>query len=240
MEDERCLVARGRSRTYLLLAKAFLGKPSAEYLAQVRDGRLLDALQDSLSEEYRSAIEGLRGVAMGPSFASAGELEPVYESLFRVPVPGRYVPPYESCFREGAGAIDSGYGDMWGSSSCQVNEFYARNRLKLAVENLPSDHVGVELLFMSKMCELEAQAIKEGEYESAALLQYEELQFLESHLIVWLPRLARKVGEVHPGGFYAHLAWLAAGFAEGDADYLGEASFGVASIETLESELAGA
>ena len=107
-----------------------------------------------------------------------------------------------------------------GESAIAVRRIYreAGTEIDQACKELPT-HIGVELSFMSVLCEIEAEAIL-AEETSALLsqekregiesikLKYQELQirFLRDHLTDWFPLLCQSILANAKSQFYRGLA----------------------------------
>lgn len=94
-----------------------------------------------------------------------------------------------------------------------------------AEDNERPDHVSVECEFMSLLTAKEAHGCLHG---SAAEMQKvvcdAQRSFLEDHLAMWLPSLARRVAEADPDGFYGAIARFAGAFVEAECRRLGAIS----------------
>ncbi len=213
-------VAVGRGKIYYWLARLYLLSPTYQDLVRALDSQLLQVLRASLNEKGQQSIEWLTTFAKNLDATAAEQLCEKFYELFSVPIPGKYVPPYESCFRERISANPSGYGEILGAASMKVKAFYTTNGFEPTTANTPPDHIGIELLFMSKMCEREAEAIidkREGDYGN---IRKQELKFLSEHLYAWIPHFAQELGKVKNIEFYTNLAELTKMFAGHDMNYL--------------------
>jgi len=209
--------AIGRSKIYYWLAHLFLANPTYEDLVRALDAQLLLALEETI-DGNEPAVAWLRSFAKNLDRVSADRVSQTYSELFVVPIPGKYLPPYESCLRERIS--ESIYGEIMGNASGRVAQFYRRNGFEPTAENTPPDHVGIELLFMSMMCQRETEAIAEKEQGQSMQLRTQELSFLREHLHSWLPDFAQALTKRENADFYAKLAQIAEIFVQRDMDYL--------------------
>jgi TorA maturation chaperone TorD len=95
-----------------------------------------------------------------------------------------------------------------------------------ACEELPT-HIGVEISFMSFLCEREAEAIRSGsstlpddrERMNGSSVRYRDLQieFLQKHLNLWFPQLSRAIQGCARSGLYRGLARITEEFLRWDA-----------------------
>ena len=134
--------AIGRSKIYYWLAHLFLANPTYEDLVRALDAQLLLALEETI-DGNEPAVAWLRSFAKNLDRVSADRVSQTYSELFVVPIPGKYLPPYESCLRERIS--ESIYGEIMGNASGRVAQFYRRNGFEPTAENTPPDHVGIGL-----------------------------------------------------------------------------------------------
>jgi len=82
------------------------------------------------------------------------------------------------------------------------------------------DHVAVELEFMKAMCQHIDDELKNGTIEKAAELFASQSNFLEDHLVSWVPMLTADVRHFAQTDFYQGLAYLTDGYLETDKEFL--------------------
>ncbi len=201
--------ARERSGLYGFLAEVFRAEPSEDLLRKVRDGRFLETLTAA-------------GAHLGEDFAAQPEaklledLAVEYTRLFLGP--GKHVRPYAATYLGGAGASLCGPTTVW------ARDFMERSGFALAPEHrdLP-DHVSIELEFMARMAEREAQAIEDTDPETAGQCRWIQKEFLDSHLGRWLPEFCGHAAEHAELTFYREMARLAGHFVESEAEYFAQA-----------------
>jgi TorA-specific chaperone len=84
----------------------------------------------------------------------------------------------------------------------------------------PEDHLAVELEFMAKLIDLTLKSLVENNVEyvkSYLKLQYE---FIDSHLIRWVPNLCHDLEEASSNKFYIGLSKLLHGFIKIDKQFI--------------------
>ncbi|NJD75709.1 MAG: hypothetical protein FIB08_01250 [Candidatus Methanoperedens sp.] len=106
-----------------------------------------------------------------------------YENLFLIPA-SRYVHPYESVYLEKNGLL-------WGETTLQVKNLYERVGFLHEEYEVP-DHIGVELLFMSSLCD-EEDKLSETDPVGARKAHELQLEFLKKHLSIWVDKLADNI-----------------------------------------------
>jgi TorA maturation chaperone TorD len=221
--------AGARADMYRFLSGVYLSPPDEDLLRHLIDHDFLDEL---------AAVFGEQVVAELKDFASRTSIDEdlknlrqEYMGLFAVPT-GRYVTPFEDVYRGGLGKDQGGNGPLLGDRAIAVNRAYRRAGATMdrTCKELPT-HVGVELSFMSFLCEREAaatyreasEAAPDGrEKEPAESTMFRELQsrFLQEHLIEWFPRLSARIQSCAGKPFYRGLAVVTEEFLSRDASSL--------------------
>jgi TorA maturation chaperone TorD len=115
-----------------------------------------------------------------------------------------------------------------------VEQAYAAAGLTLspaARGELP-DHAAFELEFLSHLCAKEANAWEHDRPEEVADVLRVQRNFLDRHLLLWLPALVRNVQVAGPAGFYRDIADVAHAYVVHDRDLIGvlEASVATTSV----------
>ncbi len=197
-QNEMALFAVGRGNFYWLLAGFFLKgpkKPLVELLRQTSLGEGIPVKYVQLTEE---------------------ELEEEFQRFFVVPGPD-YIPPYESVYKDrweiptctlagGEGPILSATGLMWGPSTVAVKREYEETGFILASNwNEPPDHLGIELEWMSHLCEMECHAWQKKSLRTAQRWKERQRAFLRDHLLSWVPDLHRAIERSSMNQFYRYL-----------------------------------
>ena len=218
-----------RAYMYRFLSAVYLSPPDEDFLRPLIDHDFLDEL---------SALFGERAVAELKDFASRANidedlenLKQEYMGLFAVPT-GRYVTPFEDVYSGGLGKDQGGNGPLLGDRAIAVTRAYRRAGAMMdrTCKELPT-HVGVELSFMSFLCEREAAAttrevsevaLKGRENEPVESTMYRELQsrFLQEHLNQWFPQLRIRIQARAGNSFYRGLSAVTEEFLSQDASSL--------------------
>ncbi len=196
------VLAWSRARIYGFLASIY-SRPPGEPEFQVLT-RWLSSESDlppgSLPVLMGSGLEKIKGWLEQDAPADPDErkaaLEPEFVRLFRGlrrgPSPP---PPYESVYRDG--------GLLYGPSTDAVSRKYQQFSLKTQAGE-PPDHLALELDFMRFLCEKEAEALEAKQDVSDWLA--EQSEFLQEHLIAWLPRFCQTIRESRANRFYEGIA----------------------------------
>ncbi len=198
-------VAEFRSAAYRFLASVFLGKPQKHVVDMLAQDEVLDEFSTVFSD---ACVENLREFAR----RYTGDILPLeieYTNLFVAPF-GQYVTPYESVYRdecEIAGKKTKGL--LVGRSTLDVRKIIRLigAEIEQSYRGLP-DHIGLELQVMQYLCDREARAWDQKNRSLASQYLASEKRFLEEHLAIWVPTLARRILERTTSHFYRAMACL--------------------------------
>jgi TorA maturation chaperone TorD len=84
----------------------------------------------------------------------------------------------------------------------------------------PEDHIAVELEFMARLSERTSKSIAEDNFDHATKYLNLQREFLEDHLMKWVPALTGKLIEASDNLFYTALAYLTRGFIAQDSYFV--------------------
>lgn len=160
------------------------------------------------------AFSGM-GVELGDTFYNDPESE-VMEALglefTRLFIgPGRHISAHESIFAE----VDGDRGGLWGAKTVEVKKFIETTGLDYeeGFTGIP-DHISVELEFMQKLTEWEADKWTHEDRTNAEYCQTVQRMFLEQHLLCWLPQFCDAVMAQAEIPFYRAMAELTKNYLE--------------------------
>jgi TorA maturation chaperone TorD len=202
-KEERTAVARQRSNVYGLLATVFRQEVTPYLLQQIKDPQFLGVLSDL-------GIQWEADLFQKSDRELLDELAVEYARLFLGP--GRHISPHESVHHK---RKDGQWGQLWGQSSVEVKKLIESSGLqyKSGYSGLP-DHISVELEFMQEVSRREEHAWEEGDKETALRCLKIEKEFIEDHLIRWIPVFCGKVISAAESPFYRDMAALTKNFIE--------------------------
>ncbi len=207
-----------RGALYALMGLAYYREPSMGFLQGL-------AAEDPFSVP---GIPGMNGKLVEGLGLLSASLEPFKKGIttqdlerhqwdyLRLFVgPGRpAAPPWESFYRTEERIMVSGY-------TLEVRNGYERFGLEFENrDSEPEDHIGLELEFMSHLCERCVQGLRtrdESMLEDALCAQND---FLDEHLLVWVPAFCNEVSRAAETDFYLGMAALTAGFLLWDRSLL--------------------
>lgn len=194
--------ARFRSNIYGLLATVFRQEPSEALITELRDPRLSGVISDlgvDLGEVFYSTPENELRETLGLEFTR----------LFVGP--DSHISAHESVFAE----MDSGIGGLCGVRTVEVKNFIETTGLDYNPEftGVP-DHISVELEFMQRLTEWEADKWNQDDRENAEYCQSIQRMFLEQHLLPWAPQFCDVVIAQAEIPFYRAMSELAKNYLE--------------------------
>jgi len=195
-----------RAVTYRLLSGLFFRELSEEQLDSYRSGEgreLLNSLAASAE-----ACRGFKKLVGRLESETELDLACEFSRLFLGAGGSRSVPPYASVFT-------SEHCSTHQQAETDAARFMADYGFGVHSEtNEPADHVAVLLEFMAFLC-VETEASRE---ERVTLAR--QKNFVENHLLNWVPEFVEVCRSAEPDGFYPYLAGLALSFLEADRDWL--------------------
>ena len=217
--------AQARADMYAFLAAVYLRPPTADLMRYLLAEDFLEELSSLFGGEIVADLKKFAADTYPDSDFAAVDQE--FMNLFAVPT-GRYVTPFEDVYQ---GQIVEGMlkrGPLMGERAIAARRIYraAGADMDRACKELPT-HIGVELSYMSFLCERQAAAIldeaelvlPDGEKRTTAdSVRYHELQikFLNEHLNAWFPRLSQSIQANAKSNFYRGLARITEAFLAAD------------------------
>jgi putative dimethyl sulfoxide reductase chaperone len=206
-----------RSSVYKLLALAFK-YPTPEVFEAYRDGDFIAALWDDMSrlphlqslvKEEAESQHKVKKELEGVTFQ---DFEVGYTRTFDVGAPQPPCPPYEGVYRQGVERT---------ALMIEVSEFYKHFGLAMSKEDgnreLP-DHLSAELEFLHFLTFKEAQAMAEDTPDLLKGYVLAQKDFLERHMVSWLPKFCEKLQSSTKTPFFRELAGTALKFVQADFD----------------------
>lgn len=211
-------VAKLRQQTYLLFGSLFY-HPDDELVAKIAAAAGELGSMDELARDFpfHRQWSDLLGTLAGLSGEGASELRQEYVGLFRVSTAAPICPLYESAHLDRKGG-------QAGWIVAQVQKTYSAGGLglsEMATGESP-DHIGLELEFMSLLCEREGEARLDGRGDEVAETLVLEGSFLEQHLGRWLALLEDCIRRTAAeGSLYRQLGSATLAFVAHDRELVG-------------------
>lgn len=194
-------IARDRSQVYWFLSTFYTTRPDGKFLAGLA-GQLAAAAEEGAEDASGDGFELLRNVLDEPDLEALAErLAVEYTRLFRGLGEGYGPPPpYESIYRGS---------HLMGEVTLAVMARYNEAGFGVIDETVgPQDHIGAELKFMSLLCYDEIAAWDRGDRGAAVRSWERQREFLDQHLLRWMPSYCRKIQEESNERFYVGAALL--------------------------------
>ncbi len=196
-------LAEHRSSIYGFLAAIYSQELTSTLIQPMKDHRfqeILSNLDVKLNNEFfqNSEKELLENLAVE------------YTRLFVGP--GKHISPHESVHHKKEG-IQSG--QLWGELTTQVKKIIESSGLEYKSEytGLP-DHISVELEYMQRVVQREALAWEAHDDKTALVCLKNEKEFVDEHLVCWIPDFCEKVIKAADLPFYREMARLTRRFIE--------------------------
>lgn len=214
-----------RANLYQFLAGVYLSSPGKAFVDHVLDVDFIEQTGLLLGEDTVAPLHDILGSV--DSNKSLAGLQQEYMDLFVVPA-GRYVTPFEDVYRGLRLDGKQERGPLLGDRAVAVKVFYRSTgaNLDTRCKELPT-HIGIELSFMSYLCEQEQQAShkatqRDTDVELSEIDVYRlwQLKFLHEHLTDWFPQLSRAIQTNAVTPFYRGLARFTEQFLNQDKERL--------------------
>ncbi len=210
-------VAEARSQVYNLFSILYLELPSLQLLDSIFGAAFEYQLSAAATKLNVAGVE--QGLTLITSFVADFRNQPREEVLTRISVDRTRLlrgvnpkfsppPPYESVYRDGR---------LWGKSTVEVNQTCRQLGVRLPETwTEPPDYIGIEFDLMRLICRSESEAWQADDTGKA--LKYLEAgrDFLDQHLLMWVPSFCDKMYHRAELDFYKGLAWMTKGFVEYD------------------------
>lgn len=194
--------ATERAQLYRLLSRVFHDEPGRELLDRLRDGSFQNLASQTgfeLGGEFKN--KPMRGLM--------DELGEEFTRLFLGP--GKHFSAHESVQSQ------SGSGELWGKQTVLVKRFIEEAGFDFERDfNGIPDHISVELEFLSKLVESEADAWAVRDTAAAKNALEWQLDFITRHAGKWMPAFCSKVKAAAELPFYPAFCDLVTRFLESE------------------------
>ena len=82
----------------------------------------------------------------------------------------------------------------------------------------PEDHIALELEFMADLCRKLSRALAEGDRLACLAFLARQREFLDTHLLIWVPAFCNDLGKASSSDFYRGIATLTAEFIQSERE----------------------
>ncbi len=196
----------------------------ARLYRQEVDQTLLDqltALDFTSDFDVPQVAEGYR--MMDTFLKSPGEKPIVdlavdYASIFLGcgPKQGQAAFPYESVYTSHRGLI------MQEARDEVVSIYRSEGMVRDQLFSEPEDHIAFELVYMEFLCSRVQTALQNGEDEIAGAYLEKQKDFLQKHLMNWVPGFCADVERIAASDFYKAVAKITVGYLQMEQELLEE------------------
>ncbi len=205
-KEEYTEAARQRSSVYGLLALLYRHEPDEDLVRSLRQPEILRGIEEA-------------GLTLNVNELREGSIEAVIQRLgteyARLFIgPGKHVNLNESVYRDSEGLL-------WGKSTVAVKGFIEATGLDLDVEwsGLP-DHISIELELMQRLTDHEAKLWIENDLDSVRQCIGTEREFMQRHLLQWVPLLCDMILDQNPLSFYCEISQFTKNFVFFDSKFI--------------------
>jgi TorA maturation chaperone TorD len=215
-------MSRIRADVYAFLSEAFLEEPdevTLDRLAERAEADELEFVPEAVRDETSNAdaFDGTNllqevGHEVRDLDATGREdfledLAAEYASLF-LTAGAKQVNPYQSFYLGDEGIL-------YQEETLKLKEIMQELGYEGAEENAePEDHLGNELAFVAYLCRSAARSQEHGEIEYARRYLNLQKQFLEQHLLEWVPDCCADIQENTDSAYFEGIARLTVDFLE--------------------------
>ena len=207
-KEEYTAISRQRSSVYGLLALLYRHEPDEDLVRSLRQPEILRGLEEA------GLTLNVNELCDGSIEAVIQRLETEYTRLFVGP--GKHVVLNESVHLESEGLF-------WGDSTVSVKDFIESMGLNLNVEwgGLP-DHISIELELMQHLTNHEAELWIENDLDSVRRCIGTEREFMQKHLLQWVPRLCDMILDQNPLSFYCEVSQFTKNLVTFDSKFIND------------------
>jgi TorA maturation chaperone TorD len=203
MDLEQLLL--NRCSMYGFLARLYRTEVDQEFLDQMSE---MDLSMEVDVPEIRDGYRMLRDYLDRPGETIITDLAVDYARVFlgagQGEKNGAY--PYESVYTSEERLVMQEARD-------QVLKLYREEGLERSEAIVePEDHLSLELEFMAHLCRRAAEAMNAGDHAGALDYLQKQQQFLDQHLLAWVPAFCDDVQRLARESFYQAVAKITAGY----------------------------
>jgi TorA maturation chaperone TorD len=212
--DEVLEVLEGRASIYGFLSAVYGSEIRAEGLAQLRE-QMSEESEEEDSPGYALLRRFFQQTASDDAGAVETELAADYASLF-LSIGRKPVPPYESVFTSAERLLMQRARD-------EVLAIYREEGLDRSDDfKEPEDHIAIEFEFMGYLCQKALESLDADETEAAKGSLQKQKEFLDKHLLVWVPQFCKDVQKSARTDFYKAIAQITEEHLSYESDAIAE------------------
>ncbi len=202
--------AQNRANLYGFLAILFRKEPDISIVNILKDDSFMESLI-TLNYDLYNLLKNI------PTQELFDKLYNEYTELFYNPA--NHFSPHESIYIDNENLL-------WGNSTVEVKNFIETYGFTYSEENnLIPDHISVELEFMQRVIIQESDNLSTSNCLDANKCLEVEKQFLENHIIKWIPRFCDDLIKQTQWDIYPKIAQLTKDFLQWDDQFLSDLNY---------------
>ncbi|MDR1184729.1 MAG: molecular chaperone TorD family protein [Coriobacteriales bacterium] len=210
----------GRAGVYRVLQNLLGNEPTAETVEQLNGmaAQAVLSLFASDKGEYQQALGVLFAVAKDCQTSGPDALERLQNSFTRLFVgPGKVeADPWESYYATNNRVL-------FQESTLEVRKAYvAQGFIPQSYPHVADDHIALELDFMAQLAQRALDSFMAGDSEKTASALAASKNFLDTHLLAWVPLFADHLAHAKHAGFYGEVGHVLEAFLPIDYSALDE------------------
>jgi len=194
-------ILQSRASTYSFLSAVYREELTSAMLSELVQQMAGEAEGESESEGYRILRQYAASVDPQDLGRETTDLAAEYAALF-LNMSENPVFPFESVYTSPERLLMQ---EAWDQV---VGEYRQEGLDRVGEFREPEDHVAIELEFMGYLCQKAADAVKAGDTATAKKYLAKQQEFLQKHLLVWVPQLCKDIQHVTRTGFYKGIALI--------------------------------
>ena len=206
-----------RTFAYDILKCAFLQEPSTEFITYLIQGEIVQAFPFAESDTaLAEATDRILQYLKQPEVLSGKNYDHLHWDYTRMFIaPAKLpAPPWESVYRDADHLHFS-------KETLDVRNAYRKyNLLPMDFGREPDDHIGLELDFMHKLCEMAKEKTRISDKTGLLEILKDQKAFLDEHLLRWVPDWTRDVVNSAETDFYRGMALLLEAFIRLDREII--------------------
>jgi TorA maturation chaperone TorD len=214
--DKSVQANRSRGIVYSFLSKVYEREVTVDFLKRITGNDFISQLSGVADEEgFKLLSSYLKSLVGRDPEKVKLELAVEYAALF-LGLRGGIYHPSESAYRTSTHFIMQQPRD-------DVMMIYLKAGVSKA-DNFPEpeDHIAMELLFMAHLCGKTADALQGAQKDEARKLLETQEDFLNNHIMTWVPQFTQDVVKVAQLDFYKAVAEITNAFIATDKEAVAE------------------
>lgn len=214
--DKSVEANRNRATVYAFLSKVYEREVTVDFLKKLTGSDFISQITGVPDEEgFRLLSTYLKGLVGRDLERVKLELAVEYAALF-LGMRGGIYHPSESAYGTSTHFIMQKPRD-------DVMMAYLKAGLTKATDfPEPEDHIAMELLFMSRLCEKTADTLQGAQKAEARKLLETQRDFINNHILIWVPKFTQDVVKAAKLDFYKAVAKITNAFILADKEAIVE------------------